>query len=183
MKWLSFLATVALLFVSVNCVRAQPSRAEPKRGDTYELTLTQDTAQSDNRSGRSSSHDQYTLIERVVEARADGQVLEYDLPNDARLRRDRTTGIFQRASSSRRASAETDVAVAQLMGRALSLEEALRERARDTVSGTISVKFDTAGAGEVQRRTTVTKLEIGRPNGLLETQTTTETLERRLVPS
>ncbi|WP_372782085.1 hypothetical protein [Phenylobacterium sp.] len=82
MKWLSFLATVAVLLAPGNDVRAQPTRATPRRGDIYELTLTRDMAQRDNRGGTASSHDQDTLIERVVEARADGLELEYDVPNE-----------------------------------------------------------------------------------------------------
>lgn len=284
MKWLSFLATVAVLLAPIVGVRAQPSRAEPKRGETYELTLTRDMAQRDNRGGTASSHDRDTLIERVVEARADGLVLEYDLPKDATAQQrasewhlparvfkpalgpmqllnhaelearidgwlksggmtrancgqliftwsafridcdpQSVTGMVQRfelmsfevregasyldpnargparlargSSGStlvaemavdpdavRRARAATDLGVAELMRKSLTLEEALRERARDTVSGTISVTFETSPAGDVQRRTTVTRLEIGRPDGRLESQTTTETLERRLVP-
>ena len=69
------------------------------------------------------------------------------------------------------------------MRKSLTLEEALRERVKDTVSGTISVTFETSPTGGVRRRTTVAKLEIKRPDGRLETQTTTETLERRLVLS
>ncbi|HEX7887416.1 MAG TPA: hypothetical protein VF474_15685 [Phenylobacterium sp.] len=284
MKWLSFLATVAVLLAPVDGVGAQPSRAEPKRGDTYELTLTRDMAQRDNRGGTASSHDQDTLIERVVEPRADGLVLEYDFPKEATAQQrasewhfpahvfkpalgpmrllnhaelearidgwlksggmtrancgqliftwnafridcdpESVTGMIHRfeltsfevregasyrdpnargparltggssgptlvadmavdPDAVRRARAETDVGVAQLMRKSLTLEEALRERARDTVSGTISVTFETSPAGDVRRRTTVTKLEIGHPDGRLETETTTETLERRLVP-
>lgn len=283
MKWLSFLATVAVLFAPVEGCGAQPSPTEPKRGDTYDLTLTRDMAQRDNRGGTASSHDQDTLIERVVEVRADGLVLEYDFPKETTAQQrasewhfparvfkpalgpmqllnhaelearidgwlksggmtrancgqliftwnafridcdpQSVTGMIQRfdvtsfkvhegasyqdphargparltrGSSGqtlvadmavdpddvRRAGAETDVGVAQVMRKSLTLEEALRERAKDTVSGTISVTFETSPAGDVRRRTTVTKVEIGHPDGRLEAQTTTETLERRPV--
>jgi len=284
MKWLSFLATVAALLVLVDGVRAQPSRAEPKRGDTYELTLNRDMAQRNDLGGTGSSHDQDTLIERVVGARSDGLELEYDFPKntpeqerasewhfparvfkpakgpiqlinraelEARVEGWLKNGGMTRANCGqliftwnafridcdpqsvtrmiqrfdltsfevregasylapyaqgparltrgassltlvaevavdpdavRQARAETDVGVAQIMRKSLTLEEALRERARETVSGTISVKFETSPTGDVLRRTTVTKLEIRRPDGHAETQTTTETLERRPVP-
>ncbi|WP_312166823.1 hypothetical protein [Phenylobacterium sp.] len=283
MKWLSFLATVAVLLAMVDGVHAQASRAEPKPGDIYELTLTREMAEQDNQGGTASSHDKDTLIESVVEVRADGLELQYDLPKDATAqerasdwhlparvfkRVDGATrlsnpaelearidgwlksggmtrahcgqliftwnafridcdpqsviGMIERfdltsfearegalykspdaggaarltrgASGStlvaetpvdpdavRRAQAETDIAVAQLMKKPLTLEEALRERAKDTVSGTVAVTFEISSAGDVWRRATVTKLEIGRPNGRLESRTTSETLERRLV--
>jgi len=85
------------------------------------------------------------------------------------------------AAAVRRDRAETDVVVAQLMKKPISLEAALREREKDVVSGTISVAFDIGSAGQVWRRVKVTKLETRRPSGLLETQTITETIERRLV--
>ena len=285
MKWLSFLATATALLTSLDGVCAQSFDAQPRRGDIYELILTRDMAQRDSRGGTGSSHDRDMLIERVVEAGADGLVLEYDFPkettaqqragewrfparvfkptvgpirllNSAELETrvdgwlksggmtrancgqliftwnafridcdpQSVTGIIQRfeltsseiqegasyldpnaagparltkdssgpnlvaemaldVDAVRRARAETDVGVAQLMKKTLTLEESLRERAKDTVSGTISVTFEKSGAGDVRRRTTVTKLEIGRPDGRLETQTTTETLERRLIRS
>jgi hypothetical protein len=285
MKWLSFLTTVALLLVPLDGVRAQPSRAEPRRGDIYELTLTRDMAQRDSNGGAGSSHDQDRLIERVLEARAEGLELEYGLPREAAAQERGSewhfparvfkpplgpTQLLNRAElearvdawlksggmtrancgqliftwnafridcdpqsvigmihrfdltslevregaayldpnarsparlmrglsgttlvallavdpdAVRRGRAETDVAVAALMRKPLTLEEALRERGRDTVSGTISVTFAMLPSGDVRRRTTVYKLEVRRPDGRLETQTTTETLERRLVPA
>lgn len=284
MKWLSFLPMLAALLAPVDGVSAQPSRVEHRRGDTFELTLTRDMAQRDNRGGTASSHDKDTIIERVVEARADGLVLEYDFPREATAQQrasewrfparvfkpalgpmqllnraelearidgwlksggmtrancgqliftwnafridcepQSVTGMIQRfelasfevregasyldpnaggparltrgssgptlvadmavdPDTVRRGRAETDVGVAQLMRKSLTLEEALRERAKDAVSGTISVKFEMSPGGSVRRRTTVTKLEIRRPDGRLETQTTTETLERHQVP-
>lgn len=279
MKWLSFLATGTVLLAPVHGVRA-----EPKRGDSYELTLTRDMAQRDNRGGTSSSHDQDTLIEHVVGTRADGLELEYDFPKGATAQQRKSEWHFParvfkpshgpmqllnsvelearidgwlqgggltrancgqliftwnafridcdpgsvirmiqkfdltafdvregasyldanasgpatlaKGSSGptlvaemavdpeavRRGRAETDVSVSQLMRKSLTLDEALRERAKDAVSGTISVAFDLGPAGEVRRRTEVTKLEIRRPDGRVENQTITETLERRLIP-
>lgn len=80
----------------------------------------------------------------------------------------------------RRARAESDVAVGEITRKAVTLDAALRERAKEAVSGTILVTFDTDSAGNVLRRTTVTSLEIKKPNARSETQTVTETVERRL---
>ena len=81
----------------------------------------------------------------------------------------------------RRARAESDVVVGEIMNKPVSLDVALRERAREIVSGTISVSFETDPAGNVRRRTKVTKLDITEPDGRSETETVTETLERRLI--
>jgi hypothetical protein len=81
----------------------------------------------------------------------------------------------------RRARAESDVVVGEIMKKPVSLDAALRERAREIVSGTISVTFETDPSGKVRRRTKVTKLDITGPDGRSETETVTETLERRLA--
>lgn len=82
----------------------------------------------------------------------------------------------------RRGRAESDVAVGEMTQKPVTLDAALRERAKDEVSGTISVTFDTDSAGNIQRRTRVTSIETKRPDGKSETQTVTETVERRSVP-
>jgi hypothetical protein len=81
----------------------------------------------------------------------------------------------------RRARAESDVVVGEIMNKPVSLDAALRKRAREIISGTISVAFETDSAGTVRRRTKVTKLDITGPDGPSETETVTETLERRLI--
>jgi len=81
----------------------------------------------------------------------------------------------------RRARAESDVVVGEIMNKPVSLDAALRERARETISGTISVAFETDSAGNARRRTKVTKLDIKGPDDRSETETVTETLERRLI--
>jgi hypothetical protein len=81
----------------------------------------------------------------------------------------------------RRARAESDVAVGEIMRKPVSLDAALREQEREIVSGTISVEFETDSAGNVRRRTKVTKLDITGPDGRSEARTVTETLERRLI--
>ncbi|RYG94836.1 MAG: hypothetical protein EON58_15400 [Alphaproteobacteria bacterium] len=83
----------------------------------------------------------------------------------------------------RRARAESDVAVGEMTQKPVTLDEALRERAKEAVSGTISVTIDTDPAGNIQRRTKVTKVETKGPDSRTESQTVTETVERRLVPN
>ena len=83
--------------------------------------------------------------------------------------------------ATRRARAESDVVTGEITRKPVSLETALAERAKEDVSGTISITFDTDAAGEVWRRTTVTKLEIKTPKGRSDTQAVTETVERRLL--
>jgi hypothetical protein len=77
--------------------------------------------------------------------------------------------------------AEADVAVGQMAGKPVTLDVALRERGNEAVSGTISVTFDMDSAGNLSRRTKVTKLRPKTADGHMETETTTETVERRLL--
>ena len=81
----------------------------------------------------------------------------------------------------RRERAQTDIAVAEMTQKSLTLDAALRARAAEQISGTISASFDTDSAGHVLRKTRTTKLEIKRADGKLETQTIRETVERKLV--
>lgn len=83
----------------------------------------------------------------------------------------------------RRARAESDVAVGEMMQEPVTLDGALRERAKEDVSGTISVTIDTDLAGNIRRRTKVTKVETKGPGGRTQSQTVTETVERRPVPT
>jgi hypothetical protein len=101
------------------------------------------------------------------EAGPDGAIFTFEMPVDS--------------EAIRRARAETDVGVGELLNKPVSLDAALHERAGEIISGTISVAFETDPAGNVRRRTKVTKLDIKQPNGRSETQTMTETLERRLI--
>jgi len=80
----------------------------------------------------------------------------------------------------RRDRAGADVVVGEIMNKPVTLDAALRERAGEIISGTISVTFETDAAGNVRRRTKVKKLDVKRPDGGSETRTDTETLERRL---
>ena len=228
----------------------------PQVGDTYEITLTRDTAQLGSNRSSGSSHDKDTIIERVIGLRADGVELEYDLPKAAtaeekggnwqfparvfkpfdgpaqllnapelearvdgwlkaagwprtvcghwiftwnafRIECDpqsaiKTVELFDLTSADlregalyqetealgsgklarkpagpdgailsvempvdpdavRRARAESDVVVGEIMKKPVSLDAALLERAREIVSGTISVTFETDTAGNVRR--------------------------------
>lgn len=83
----------------------------------------------------------------------------------------------------RRARAESDVAVGEIMQKPVTLDAALGERAKQEVSGSISVTIETDSAGNIQRRTKVTKVETKERTGRTESQTVTETVERRRVPN
>ncbi|MFX8852510.1 hypothetical protein ABTM75_19425, partial [Acinetobacter baumannii] len=75
----------------------------------------------------------------------------------------------------------SDVILGEIVRKPVSLEAALGERAKESVSGTISIQFETDAVGNVRRRTKVTKLIITGPDGQSETETVTETLERQLI--
>jgi hypothetical protein len=81
----------------------------------------------------------------------------------------------------RRSRAEGDVVVGEIMRKPVTLEAALQVRAREEISGIISVTLETDSAGNVWRRTKVTKLQIEDKDGHTETDTITESVERRLV--
>jgi hypothetical protein len=79
-----------------------------------------------------------------------------------------------------RARAEADVAVGEIMRKPVTLEEAMRKRAGEQVSGTIAVTFDARPGDGAWRQIKVTRLTI-QAAGKEESQTRTETLERRLI--
>jgi hypothetical protein len=81
----------------------------------------------------------------------------------------------------RRARAETDVVTGEIMRKPVTLDVALQKRAKETVSGTISVTFETDTTGAVRRRIKTTKLDIAGPDGQTANETITETLDRRLI--
>ena len=81
----------------------------------------------------------------------------------------------------RQGHAETDVIVARLQGKTLSLDDAVQARSAEDIAGTITTTFETDSTGRVRRRTTVTKTETRKPDGQRENQTVTETVERKLV--
>jgi hypothetical protein len=98
---------------------------------------------------------------------ADGETFAVEMPVDP--------------DAVRRARAESDVILGEIMKKPVSLDTALHDRAGEIVSGTISVTFETDPGGNVRRRTRVTKLDVKSSDGRAETQTVTETLERRPI--
>lgn len=83
----------------------------------------------------------------------------------------------------RRGRAESDVAIGEMMQQPVSLEDALRQRSGETITGTVEVTFDVNAAGNPTRRTVVTTLETVDAESVTETDRQTVTLERRLVAS
>lgn len=83
--------------------------------------------------------------------------------------------------AARRARAEADVAVGEMMQAPVTLDSALRERAKEDVRGSILVTFDTDAAGNLRKRTKVTKVETTGPDRVIENRTVTETVERHPV--
>ncbi|MER9968195.1 hypothetical protein [Mesorhizobium sp. M0060] len=81
----------------------------------------------------------------------------------------------------RRDQAESDVVVAEITKKVLTLADALRARSSEKVSGTIAITFDVDSAGVVRRRTKITKLETTATNGSVENRTITEIVTRRMV--
>lgn len=275
----------ALLMVAVVARAVAPPPAS-EAGDTYEITVTRETAQQGSAGSSGTSLDKDTLVKSVVCLRPDGLELQYDLPSaataddrsrtwqfparvfkpfrgeskllngpelEARLDGWLKSGGLSRAACGhwiftwnafriecdpqsvlqavqsidlrsvdlrdgasyedpeasgsgklvrrpagsdgtifavelpldpdavRHARAESDVVTGEIVKKPVSLDAALLERAREVVSGTISVTFETDAAGNVRRRTKVTKLNITGDDGHSESETVTETLERRLI--
>jgi hypothetical protein len=92
-----------------------------------------------------------------------------------------TTSMEIDPEAVRRARAESDVAVGEIMNTPVTLDSALRERAKESVSGRISIAIDTDCAGSAWRQTKVTRLQTKKPDGVVETSTATETVTRRVI--
>lgn len=83
----------------------------------------------------------------------------------------------------RRGRAQSDVVIAEITKHeTLPLDAALRAHMAEAIQGTITVTFTTDAAGNVQRRTTVTTVEVKDARGGSETTTSTETLSRQPLP-
>lgn len=76
----------------------------------------------------------------------------------------------------RRLRAQTDVGVAELMHKPLTLETALNNHETETITGTITITFDLDATGQALGRTRVKVVQIAWANGRVDTQTVTETL-------
>jgi hypothetical protein len=286
MKIFRVMCAAATLLLPTAVTYAQSPPLLPKAGDEYEIRKSYETSEQSSDGGSSSSSGHDTLLERVIDVRADGKVLEFDLSKnataqdrgrewkfparvfkpltgsmrllnraalEARLEKwlkaakwtrdicghwiftwnafqidcepqtvieivesydltstDLSEGASYQTSGARgpgtlsrksigpdgatfaavmeidpeavrRARAESDVAAGEIMQKPVTFEAALRERAKETVSGKISVTFQTDAAGRVRRRVKVTKLQMKSPDGRSENRTATETLERRLL--
>jgi hypothetical protein len=276
-----FLAISAAVLIS-GAGGTDSSQFTPKPGDEHEIVLMRDSAQSKGDQSSGSSHDQDTILERVVGLRADGLELEFDLPKaataqerarswqlparvfkpirgpmqllnapelearvdgwlkagkmtrlacgrwiftwnafriecdpqsvipmleafnlepselregadyrhpktlgTARLARKRSSDLFAELrldpDAVRRERAEGDVVAGEILGKPVAIEQAMRERSAENISGTMTVTFELDAAGHAQRRTKVTTLKIKTPHQEPETETVTETLERRNV--
>jgi len=81
----------------------------------------------------------------------------------------------------RRGQAESDVVVGEISQQPISLEDALKKRTSESVSGTIAVTIETDSRGQALRRTTITRIEIRGQDGRHEERTMTEVVERRLL--
>ncbi len=78
----------------------------------------------------------------------------------------------------RRARAESDVTVAEIMQKPTTFEAALRERAKENISGTVVVSVDLDARENVYRRTKLTTLRTVRANGRSASETIKEITER-----
>lgn len=81
----------------------------------------------------------------------------------------------------RREQAQSDIVVAEISKKALTLDDAISARSKDKVSGTISISFGVDASGFIRQRTKVTKLETVESNGVVTDRTVTEVLKRRVV--
>lgn len=82
----------------------------------------------------------------------------------------------------RRERAETDVAVAQMMGELpLAFDAALQAHADEQYSGSVTTRFEMDEAGRVTQRIVVSELEISEADGSKERTTVTTTVERSRV--
>jgi hypothetical protein len=83
MKFSPFLLVPTIWLVS-GAAAAEPTQSPPRKGEVHELTLTRDSVeQSDDGSSQGSSHDQDSIVERLLAVGGDGVELEYDLPATA----------------------------------------------------------------------------------------------------
>lgn len=81
----------------------------------------------------------------------------------------------------RKSRAENDVVVGEITQQPVTLESALRERSMETLTGQVEITFSVDAAGNPTRRTTVTTLDTVRSDGVIETEKSTVTVNRRPV--
>lgn len=78
----------------------------------------------------------------------------------------------------RQERAEAAVVVGEITGEPVTLQKALNDLAKEQVTGTIRITYETDPDGRVRRRTTETNLETKQPDGAFETSKRIETAER-----
>jgi hypothetical protein len=78
----------------------------------------------------------------------------------------------------RRSNAESDVVVGEIMQKPVNLEDAIKARSTEKISGTVTVILELDGSDHVKSKTKVTKLTVEKPGGSTQHRTSTETLER-----
>jgi hypothetical protein len=83
----------------------------------------------------------------------------------------------------RRARAENDVVVGEILNEPVTLEEALSIRANEEVSGSLLVTFKADDLGNVWHRTKVVEVETILANGEQESEKSIEAVERHPIPS
>lgn len=81
----------------------------------------------------------------------------------------------------RKGKAESDVVVAQITGRELTLQEALAARSAEEITGTLTITFETDRHGRIRQRTTLAETKTVDASGVEETSTNTQTITRQLV--
>lgn len=283
----TLLLAVGVVLTSQGMTAAAQTAPESDRvGTVYEISRDVESAQTDSNRSTGSSTDRDTVVERVLEVRADGLELEYDFPRDTtaedrasswqfplrvfkpfsgppqllnrpelegriegwlkkggltraacghwvftwnafkiecdpqsaletvtaydlRVSDLREGGIYTDPLASapttlrkvsggtsgatfsgimsvdpehvRRGQAESDVVIAEITRKPLTLDDAIRARSSDKISGTISISFEVDPSGFVRQRSKVTKLETTGSNGVVKNRTVTEVVKRRIV--
>ncbi|MEO0712672.1 MAG: hypothetical protein AAFY37_02035 [Pseudomonadota bacterium] len=82
----------------------------------------------------------------------------------------------------RRARAESDIIVAEIMGETVpTLEAAIQSRSLERYSGTIVTEFRTDPLGRVIQKTTVVQIRSEFPDQTVENETTTTTVRRAML--
>ena len=85
------------------------------------------------------------------------------------------------ADALRKSRAEADVVVGEILQRPLTLDAALRERSRETITGQVEITFNVDAAGRPTKRKVVTTLETLEFDGVTKTDRRTETVTRRVA--
>lgn len=78
----------------------------------------------------------------------------------------------------RRTSAESDVVVGEIMRKPVTLEDAIKARSSEKISGTVALTFELDGSAHIKRKIKVTKVAVERTGEPTLHRTISETLER-----